>query len=120
MNRSEKLGRWGEAVAADFLTRKGYTLLAHNLRTAHGEIDLLARQGETLVFVEVKTRSTLAFGYPEEAITPTKRAHLLAAAEACLAEHPEWQGNWRIDVIAIYRPDPARPPHIEHYENAIS
>lgn len=107
-------------MAADFLARRGYTVLAHNLRTPHGEIDLLARQGETLVFVEVKTRSTLTFGYPEEAITAAKRAHLLAAAEAWLAEHPEWQGNWRIDVIAIYRPDPTQPPHIEHYENAIT
>ncbi len=119
MNHRKTLGRWGEARAAEYLVERGYAVLARNVRTPHGEIDLIARRGEEIVFVEVKTRATLRYGYPEEAITATKRAHLLAAAEDYLAEHPEIQGSWRIDVIAIYRPSKSIAPQIEHFENAV-
>ncbi len=120
MNHRKALGRWGEACAAEYLIGRGYAVLARNVRTPHGEIDLIARQGEETVFVEVKTRATLRYGYPEEAVTAAKRTHLLAAAESYLAEHPEVQGAWRIDVIAIYRPTGHAEPQIEHFENAVS
>lgn len=128
-------GRWGEDQAARFLTGKGYLILAHNVRTSYGEIDLIARQdtghgpgepdpggpeGEgTIVFVEVKTRSSDAFGLPEEAVTARKQAHLYAAAQSYLQEHPELDGPWRIDVVAIQRSRRGRAATIVHFEDAL-
>ncbi|MEW5873013.1 MAG: YraN family protein [Chloroflexota bacterium] len=125
MSRSrQNLGRWGETLAADYLQERGYTLVERNARTAFGEIDLVMRQpaptGPVTVFVEVKTRRSQAFGLPEEAITPRKQAHLLDSAQAYLQAHPELDGDWRIDVIAIQRSDAAAPPEIIHFENAVS
>jgi putative endonuclease len=118
----QDLGRWGEAHAADYLQQHGYTVIARNVRTPYGEIDLVVQQvaeGETItVFVEVKTRSSKTFGYPEEAITPRKRINLVSAAQHYMQEHPDLDKNWRIDVIAIER-YPERSPIINHFENAI-
>jgi putative endonuclease len=91
-----------------------------NARTSYGELDIVARQKEVTVFVEVKTRRTATFGPPEVAITPRKREHLLSAAQAFLQDHPEWDGDWRIDVIAIRQLHPQEPPEIVHFENAIT
>lgn len=117
----QKLGDWGERLAADFLRRKGYKILAAKARTRYGELDLVARHAgqHVTVFIEVKTRASRAFGLPEESVTPAKQAHLLAAAQAYLLEHPELDGDWRIDVIAIQQhPDPGEE-HIVHFENAV-
>lgn len=120
----QRVGHWGEQLAARHLQKQGYTLLGQNVRTPHGEIDLVASQacaeGSCLVFVEVKTRRSGAFGLPEAAITASKRAHLLAAAQAYLQVHPELSGVWRIDVIAIRRASPEAQPEIVHFENAIT
>jgi putative endonuclease len=119
----QRVGRRGEQAAADFLELAGWTVLARNLRTPYGEIDLLARDGETLVFVEVKARRNDAFGLPETGITARKQAHLTAAAQAYLMEHPEEQGDWRIDVIAIRFAGAEGPQshaaEIVHFENAV-
>jgi putative endonuclease len=125
----QKLGRWGESLAAKYLEAKEYTIVARNVRTRYGEIDLVARQEveagkrnqcvATTVFVEVKTRSTSTFGYPEESITVRKRAHMVAAAQAYLQEHAELEGDWRIDVIAIQRLPSGKQPSIMHFENAV-
>jgi putative endonuclease len=113
------LARWGESLAADFLTQKGYTVLARNVRTPHGEIDLVAQCGAVTVFVEVKTRTSRAYGLPEEAVTRRKQAHLLAASQHYLQTHPDLDGDWRVDVIAIER-RAGQPPMITHFENAVS
>jgi putative endonuclease len=123
------LGRWGEKLAGEFLIEHGYTITATNVRTPYGEIDLIVRQpgqaeaglanAEVTVFVEVKTRTSNAFGYPEEAVTSRKQAHLLGAAQHYLQEHPELGGDWRIDVIAIERSREGKPPVIHHFENAV-
>ncbi len=120
-NHRQSLGRWGESLAADYLTRRGYRLLDRNARTAHGELDLVIQQPSpsVVIFVEVKARSSRTFGRPEESITPRKQAHLLAAAQAYLQSHPELDGDWRIDVIAIER-RAGQPPEIIHFENAVS
>ncbi len=116
----QALGRWGEDAAAQYLTRKGYALLETNARTPYGEIDLVARLGDTLIFVEVKTRSSRAYGVPETSITPQKQEHLIASAEAWLEERPALHElDWRIDVIAIERPANAAP-RIKHIENAVT
>ena len=112
------LGRWGEKAAEQFLTEKGYEILDRNARTEYGEIDLVARKGQETVFVEVKSRSSTQFGFPEESVTEIKQQHLRDAAEMYLQAHPEFSGNWRIDVISVQR---ARggPPEIVHLENAV-
>ena len=116
----QALGRWGETLAADYLTQKGYAILERNFRTPYGEIDLIADEGNSLVFVEVKTRSTDAYGLPEAAITPQKRQHLIAAAQAYLQATSHPGVNWRIDVIAIRKLKSAVAPEIYHFENAIT
>jgi putative endonuclease len=97
-----RLGNFGEAAAAAYLTRHGYDVLERQWRCASGEIDLIARHEGCLVFVEVRTRSSAAYGSPEESITPTKQQRLIALAYVYLAAHNlDDTTPWRIDVIAI-------------------
>ena len=117
-DRRQRIGRWGEEHAARYLQEHGYIILERNLRTPHGEIDILSRKDDLLVFVEVKTRSSIAFGYPEQAVTPRKQAHMLAAAEAYFETHPDSSDAWQFDVIAIER-KPGAEPEIVHFENVI-
>ena len=110
-------GRWGEAVAADYLQKKGYHILEHNFNFHHTEIDLITRDGSYLVFVEVKTRSSADFGSPEEALTPRKKYHLRRAAEGYLYLNNLNNIDCRFDVISIlFGPD--GQIEIEHFENA--
>jgi putative endonuclease len=115
------LGRWGEQEAASYLTGQGYEILERNHRTPHGELDLIARlpAANTIVFVEVKTRSTRTFGYPEASVDAGKQAHLLNAAQYYIQQHPDLTCNWRIDVIAIQRARQGGPAQITHFENAL-
>jgi putative endonuclease len=132
----QSLGRWGEDIAARYLSERGYLLLERNVRTRYGEIDLVMQDpgaplpsGQedgvspgnlpTLVFVEVKTRSTRTFGHPEESVNPRKQAHLQNAAQYYIQQHPDLQCNWRIDVIAIQRAAGSQPAEIVHFENAL-
>ena len=124
-NPAQELGKWGEKLAADFLVKQGYTIVARNVRTPYGEVDLISQQpdksnpdGMTIVFVEVKTRRTQSYGFPEESITTSKQEHLISAALHYLQEHPEFDQDWRIDVIAIERYENL-DPIIHHFENAI-
>jgi putative endonuclease len=132
-NARQRLASWGEAYAAAYLQERGYQTVERNARTPYGEIDLvmagMAEMEQTLgqdpdskrvtVFVEVKTRRSTTYGYPEQAITRKKREHMLAAAQAYLQAHPDLTGDWRVDVIAVFRPDPNQPAIINHFENAI-
>ncbi len=113
------LGVKGEQLAAGYLTEHGIAIIARNIRTPYGELDLIGFQGEMLVFFEVKTRRTHAYGYPEESINATKRDHLVASAQAYVQEHPEMPDHWRIDVVAINL-SPGKMPEIEWFENAVS
>lgn len=99
----EKRGRKGEETAARFLARCGWKIIARNVRAGHGEIDLVAEDGETLVFVEVKTGSTAAFGRPEEWVTPAKQRALVRAALRYLAEQGLADRPCRFDVVAVER-----------------
>jgi putative endonuclease len=116
--QKQALGRWGEDAAARYLQERGYEIVARNVRTAYGELDLVARKAGELVFVEVKARSTGRFGPPETAVTAAKQEHLVAAAESYLQANAI-QGNWRIDVIAVRRQLGAEP-ELVHFENALS
>ena len=117
----QRIGRWGEAVAASYLEQRGYTILARNVRTRQGEIDLVASDEQgVVVFVEVKARTNAAFGLPEEAVDTRKLEHVFLTAGLFLQEHAELSGqDWRIDVIAIQgRPgEKVENVQIEHFEN---
>jgi putative endonuclease len=99
-DRRQRLGRRGEDLAVEHLAGLGYTIVARNWRCPAGELDIVARHGDTLVLLEVRTRRGRAFGLPEESITPTKRARLLACGEYLTAELA-WAGAVRIDLVAI-------------------
>ncbi len=120
MTGKKGLGSWGERQAAEYLARQGYAILESNVHSPYGEIDLVAQCQGVTVFVEVKTRTSTRFGYPEEAITPRKLEHLLASAQAYLQSHPELAGDWRIDAIAIEKSHLDQPPHIVHFENVLN
>ena len=113
------LGTRGEQLAAEYLAERGVSIIARNVRTPYGELDLVGFHAEILVFFEVKTRRTDTYGYPEESISGTKRAHLTASAQAYVQDHPDLPGLWRIDVIAINL-HPGQKPSIEWFENAVS
>ncbi|WP_295125931.1 YraN family protein [uncultured Leifsonia sp.] len=113
MAEKDRLGREGESLAARWLEEHGYTVLHRNWRCAAGELDLIVRHGRTTVFVEVKTRSSTAYGHPFEAITTTKAARLRRlAAEWCRAHGPV-TGATRIDAIAVLCTRGAEPT-VEH------
>lgn len=97
----QKIGKWGESAAAQFLEQQGCALVALNVRTPEGEIDLIVELDGELRFVEVKTRTTAGFGNPEESITRRKFEHMCSAAERYLVDHEKASGTWHLDVMAI-------------------
>lgn len=113
-----RLGDRGERAALAHLRSRGYTILAQNWRIAIGEIDLVAREGDQVVFVEVRTRRGAAPS-PEESVSPRKQQRLIALAYSYLAEHGLPDGTpWRIDVIAV-RVGPDDLMQINHLVNAV-
>ena len=118
MRVKDALGRFGEDLAAQHLQRSGFTLLDRNWRCRDGEIDIVAIDNTargTVVFVEVKTRSSEAFGAPAEAVTPVKVRRMRRVASRWLAERPDDE-RWpevRFDVVAIVRRAPGGP-HLRH------
>jgi putative endonuclease len=113
------LGNRGEEAAAAHLVRLGYEILARNIRTPYGELDLLARREESTVFFEVKTRRNRTHGLPEEAITPRKRNHLLASAQYYLQQRALCEVPWRIDVVAVEFDSSGVLKRLEVFENAV-
>ena len=105
-------------MAARYLTEQGYTILSRNYRTPAGELDIIAHEGEAIVFVEVKTRRTSSFGTPQEAVTPAKAAHIIAAAQHYLQDTAQIEGNWRIDVVAVFG-GPKSSPKITLIRSAV-
>ncbi|MEJ2759909.1 MAG: YraN family protein [Anaerolineales bacterium] len=116
-NHAKKFGKWGEDRAQEWLEKRGYELVARNFHTEYGEIDLVMQKENCLHFVEVKTRRTKRFGNPEEAVTETKMAHMVDSAQRFLQLHPEFSGDWQIDVMAIYASPKRQPLEIRWIEN---
>lgn len=114
MRATDAVGRYGEKVAVDHLERSGMVVLGRNWRCAAGELDVVALDGDCVVGVEVKTRRSLAFGHPVEAVTRAKAARLRRLLAQWLAEHDVRAGEVRIDVVAIVRPrsGPAEVLHV--------
>lgn len=111
-----ELGKRGEELASIFLTEKGYTILTTNFRHKKGEIDVIAQQNETIIFVEVKTRKSNHFGYPEESISEQKQMKLQETALAFLQQEELTDYPIRFDVIAITFSK--NKPTIFHIEDA--
>lgn len=111
------LGSRGEALAADYLEQDGWTILDRNHRSGRKEIDLVARRGEVVAFVEVKTRRGSAFGHPFEAITPRKQQGIQEVAAAWIDRNGVPGEDYRFDAVAVYFGAGSRPA-IEHLEDA--
>ncbi len=112
------LGERGEAAAQKFLKRRGYKIVAHGDRTPRGELDLVAVDGRTVVFVEVKTRHSHDAGHPADAVDTAKQARLTRLALAFLKRHDLLECAVRFDVVAITWRNGAGRPEIEHFINA--
>ncbi len=98
---TKKAGDAGEEIAAQYLQNKGYQIIERNYRYGHGEIDIIARINDTLVFAEVKSRSSLEYGEPEYAVTKAKQNQIKKIAQAYLFEKNIKDQDCRLDVIAI-------------------
>lgn len=109
------LGNRGERLACRHLKEAGFRIVTRNARAGSGEIDIVARDGETLVFVEVKSRRQ---GEPLEAVTPEKQRRLTRSALMFMRTHGLLEVRSRFDVVSIVLPDPPLPPRIEHVRNA--
>ncbi len=107
------VGQYGERLAARYLRDLGYAVLAANWRCPQGEIDIVARDGPTLVVCEVKTRRGVSYGSPQAAVTPHKLARLRRLAAVWVQDHPGDYGHLRVDVVAVSRP-PTGPALVEH------
>jgi putative endonuclease len=110
------LGQMGETLACEALEWRGYAIVARRYRTRFGEIDIVARDGEVTVFIEVKTRDGEAFGHGAEAVTPDKQRRVAAMAVDYIARHRLHERPCRFDVVAI--DVSSQPPRIEVYTNA--
>lgn len=101
-------GARGEQYAAAYLQQKGYAILQRNFRVRGGELDIVAQTGDTLVFVEVKTRALSCRDTPAAAVTPQKQRRLLLAAQSYLQAHPAPDCWLRFDVVEVYTASPQR------------
>lgn len=113
------LGRHGEDLAAKYLKRAGYRILERNVRLGRYEVDIIARDGGTLCFVEVRTRATNDPVPPEDTIRDQKRRHLREAARYYMTKHPDPDQYYRFDVVAVIVPDTGKP-EIALYKDAFS
>ncbi len=116
MKHNQRIGKWGEDTVAAYLAKRGYDVIARNARTPYGEIDIVVRQGEITIFVEVKTLTSSKNFFPEQNVTIRKQAHMLACAEHYAAENAI--DHWQIDVVAV-EGKVGLEPKITHFENAI-
>ena len=114
--KHKQTGDVGEEIAADWLQQKGYSVLYRNWRYGRSEVDIVAQINDILVFVEVKTRSSTHFGYPEQFVTSAKESFLLRAADG-FRDQFQYVGELRFDVIAITYP-PVGSPEIHHVVDA--
>lgn len=114
------LGSIGERIAADFLKKKAYRILETNFRCRTGEIDIIAEKGGYLVFIEVRTKTNLEFGIPEESLTATKKARLVNTALTYIASHKNVPEAWRIDFVGVEMNQQGEVTRLELIENAVT
>lgn len=116
MTDKKETGSMGENLAAEYLVDKGFEVVARNYRWRHAEIDLIVKREDWLIFVEVKTRSSDAWGEPESFVSNLQRQLIYGAAEEYIYS-TDWQGHIRFDIVSV---KPGSPPEIVHFEDAIS
>lgn len=119
MANKTELGTWGEAIAAEALKARGFAVIERNYRSRYGEIDIIARSDDYLVFAEVKLRKSTYFGAAREFVDARKQEKLRATASMWLEEH-ETSLQPRFDVIEIYAPDgpETKRPYVRQIEDA--
>lgn len=117
MRAKDGIGRYGENVAVRHLTDRGLEILERNWRCPRGEIDIVARDGDCVVFVEVKTRSSVEFGEPAEAVSPTKARRLRGLAMEWLEERRPKRADIRFDVVSVLR-SRVGAAQVEHLQGA--
>ncbi len=115
MSKRYRIGRRGENMAEAYFKRKNYRILERNFRAGRAEVDLIVCKGALLVFVEVKTRSSLNFGFPETMLSPSQADRILGAADIYIRDI-NWSGAVRFDIISVV----IRGPHSElcHFKDA--
>lgn len=118
--RKKLLGKRGEDLAVEFLKKKGYKILERNFQKRYAEIDIVAQEKDTLVFVEVKTRTNRDFGSPLEAITFWKLKSLIRSCQFYKSHHPELPESLRIDAVAIKLSPRGEAEEIELVKNITS
>ena len=109
MGRNQQVGALGEDLAAEFLESAGLVVLARNWRSRYGELDLIAEDGDTVVFVEVKTRTGLGYGTPAEAVTAAKAVRIRRLAALWLSSHERRWRRIRVDVVTVLLPSRGAP-----------
>jgi putative endonuclease len=115
----KSLGSFGEALAEERLRGLGYIILDRNWRTREGEIDIIAKEGQVIVFVEVRTRRTRTFGLPEESITPRKQERLVKTALAYLEENALYEMDCRFDLMALECSREGEVLRMDHFKDVI-
>ena len=118
MNNNHKTGQEGQQAAEKYLTNKGYEILTRNYRLKTGEIDLIARHNNYIIFIEVKSRKSLTHGYPREAVTHTKQQRIIRTALHYLTANNQTESNIRFDVIEILSQQGQL--YASHIENAFT
>mgnify|MGYP003494332006 FL=1 len=116
MSDKIKTGNRGETLAADFLRKKGFEIVARNYRFKRCEIDLIARRDNWTIFVEVKTRSSLSYGQPEEFVSVQQARRIFEAAEEYIFS-TNWHGHIRFDIVSVKI---GVTPEVAHFEDAIN
>ena len=116
MSKHNKIGTKGEQIAAEFLLNKGYIIVHRNWRSGKKEIDIIAFKDNVLVIVEIKTRSSLQFIFPEEAVNKKKQAFIKLAAATFLNDNPQYV-NMRFDIISVLM-DKDQVKEVIHFEEA--
>lgn len=116
VTRSHELGKRGERLAASYLTQHGWSILERNWRFHHKEIDLVARRGGLVAFVEVKSRDAASLGHPLECITRSKRHDLATAARGWIALRGRAGESYRFDAVSVVQDRSGT--RVEHFENA--
>ena len=116
----KKVGDKGEKLARDFIKKKGYRIIETNFRCREGEIDIVARKKDYLVFIEVRTKTSIDYGSPEESITSAKKEKLVASALSYIDAHKKLPDFWRIDFVAVELDENGKTLRIELFENVIN
>ena len=114
-----RLGSWGEELATQFLEDRGYRILTTNYRCVYGEVDIVAQEGEELVFVEVRTRRSETFGSPEESLSRAKVRRLVATCQHYLGRCAGEDTGWRVDLVCVYLGQGRRLQRIQHLRHAV-